>query len=64
LTGAEVKPGELIRLEINFPQETLSLWGHVVYAVTEMGFALRFAFALENDKRVLDGLIESLARTA
>ena len=60
LTSAEVKPGQLIRLEINFPQEVASLWGQVVYAVGEIGFALRFAFGNEADQRKLAGLIESL----
>jgi PilZ domain len=62
LTGAEVKPGELIRLEIKFPQEIRSFWGQVVYAVAEIGFALRFAFANEADKDSLDRLIESMNR--
>jgi hypothetical protein len=60
LTRAEVKPGELIRLEINFPEERTWLWGQVVYAVAEMGFALRFAFGNETDRRVLSALIEGL----
>jgi len=60
LTSAEVKPGQLIRLEISFPQEVASLWGQVVYAVGEIGFALRFAFGDEADKDSLGRLIESL----
>jgi PilZ domain len=58
LTRAGVSPGELIRIEINFTQETISLWGQVVYAVAEMGFALRFMFATEADKNKLGELIE------
>jgi hypothetical protein len=34
----------------------------VVYAVAEIGFALRFAFANEADKDSLDRLIESMNR--
>jgi hypothetical protein len=60
LTSAEVTPGELIRLEINFPQEIASLWGQVVYAPAEIGFALRFAFGVEADQRSLNKLIERL----
>ena len=60
LSGGEVGAGELVRLEIQFPQEIVSLWGEVVYTVAEMGFALRFKFAGEEDKRVLDGLLERL----
>lgn len=62
LTSAEVKQGELIRLEINFPQEIASLWGRVVYAAAEIGFALRFAFADDADRHSLAQLIESLKR--
>ena len=60
LTSAEVKPGELIRLDINFPGETSSVWGHVVYSVSEMGFAVRFAFGNEADERLIDQLMEAL----
>ena len=62
LTSAEVKPGQLIRIGINFPQESASLWAQVVYEIAEMGFALRFAFATEADKDMLNKLIESLHR--
>ena len=60
LTSGEVKPGELIRLEINFPNDTLSLWGQVIYAVAEMGFATRFAFAGEDERLLLERLIKKL----
>ena len=60
LTSAQVRPGELIRLEIDFPQEVASLWGEVVYAVAEIGYALRFEFAAESDKASLIKLIASL----
>jgi PilZ domain len=60
LTSGEVKPGDLIRLEINFPEETVSLWAQVVYAVAEIGFAARFAFGGEDERRFLEGMIKSL----
>jgi len=60
LTGAELKQGELIRLDIDFPPATTSLWGQVVYTVAEMGCALRFGFAAEADQGRLVQLIESL----
>ena len=63
LTSAEVKPGDLIRIEIKFPGEIAPLWGHVAYAVAEIGFALRFAFADDADKESLSQLIESLNRS-
>ncbi len=63
LTSAEVKSGELIRLEINFPQEVASFWGQVVYAVAEIGFAMRFSFTVQADKASLNKLIDSLNRS-
>ena len=62
LTSAEVKSGELIRLEVNFPEEIVTLWGQVVYSVAEIGFALRFSFAAESDKDTLNRSIEGLQR--
>jgi hypothetical protein len=62
LTSAEVKPGQLIRLEISFPQEVAAFWGQVVYAVGEIGFALRFASGNDADKDSLSHLIDSLSR--
>src|SRR5258708_37794278 len=60
LTSGEVEPGELIRLEINFPQKTMSLWGQVIYAVAEIGFATRFAFGDEDERLLLEKLIKKL----
>jgi hypothetical protein len=37
------------------------VWGRVVYAVAEIGFALRFVFGSEDDKRALDRLIATLS---
>jgi hypothetical protein len=59
LTSGEVRSGELIRLEINAPLERASLWGQVVYAVAEIGFAIRFAFG-SDDQNILDELIKGL----
>ena len=60
LTGGEVTTGELVRLELHLPSRIDLVWGQVVYAVAEMGFALRFAFSDEDDRRALDGLVGSL----
>ena len=59
LSGGEVNPGELIRLEIHFPEDLASLWGEVVYSIAEMGFAIRFKFASKSERRALNKLIES-----
>lgn len=54
LTGGEVKAGELIRLEIYSPSgEVLLQWGEVVYSSAEIGFALRFRHANDDEKRSL-----------
>ena len=53
-----MNPGELIGLEIHFPEDMASLWGEVVYSIAEMGFAIRFKFADESEKRALEKLIE------
>jgi len=44
LTGGEVTPGELARLDMRVTDEMLTVWGTVVYAIGEMGFAVRFLF--------------------
>ena len=59
LSGGEVNPGELTRLEIHFPEGLASLWGEVVYRMPEMGFAIRFKFAGAADKQALDKFIDS-----
>jgi hypothetical protein len=61
LSGGEVTTGELIRLQISFRRDVGIVWGRVVYAVAEMGFALRFVFGSEDDRRALDRLIETLS---
>src|SRR5713226_8094901 len=57
LTGGEVTTGELVRLEMHFPGRIDLVWGQVVYAVAEMGFALRFAFNSEGEMRELASLV-------
>ena|GEM_PF-4734770 len=44
MTGGEVTQGELTRLDLRVTDEMLTVWGTVVYAVSEMGFAVRFLF--------------------
>lgn len=61
LTGAEVRQGELIRLEVHSAEEAVSLWGQVVYAIAEMGFALRFVFRSEADQNALQRLIGTVS---
>ena len=51
LTADQVKPNELIRLEIEMPETSVCLWGEVVYKIPEIGFGVRFtgADAAEED---------------
>lgn len=60
LTGGEVSVGELIRMDISFPEEIVCVWGQVVYAVAEIGFALRFNFGNVEEQVALNRLLESL----
>ena len=55
LSAHQVKRGELIRIEIN---ESLLIWGEVIYEIEEMGFGLKFN-ATGEDKERLAGLIEA-----
>ena len=61
LTGGEVTPRELIRLELIADRRT-TLWGQVVYQINEMGFAVRFVFGNEADRRAVSSLIATLER--
>src|SRR6185436_623845 len=60
LSSTELKAGELVRLEIQFPDHLVFAWGQTVYQVAEMGFAVRFVFNEENEERALRRLIEKL----
>ena len=44
LSGGDVTRGELARLDLAVSDEMLTVWGTVVYAIGEMGFAVRFLF--------------------
>ena len=57
LTGGEVVPRELARMDLVLPDQANTLWGNVVYAVAEMGFAVRFVFGSEADKESLERVI-------
>ena len=59
LTPDQVRPKELIRMEIEMPTGgMLYLWGEVVYQVHEMGFALRFTGMTDKEETMLKLLIE------
>jgi hypothetical protein len=50
LSGGEVTPGELARLDLRVTDETLTVWGTVVYVINEMGFAVRFLFGGQEEE--------------
>jgi hypothetical protein len=55
LTAHLVETGELIRLEM---ENSLILWGEVIYQVEEMGFGLRFTAAIGEEGQQLAKLIQ------
>ncbi len=55
LTAHLVETGELIRLEM---ENSLVLWGEVIYQVEEMGFGLRVTSALGEEGQQLAKLIQ------
>jgi len=57
LTGGEVSPPELVRMNIVLPSEMATLWGNVVYVISEMGFAVRFVFDSEADEELVQRVI-------
>src|SRR6185436_8970371 len=50
LSGGTVTPGELARLDLRVSDEMLTVWGTVVYAINEMGFAVRFLFGGQEEE--------------
>ena len=60
LTGGQIEAGELVRLEIHLGDRINLVWGEVVYAIAEMGFALRFAFANVDEELALARVIGSI----
>ncbi len=54
LTGGEVTAGELLRMDLISNDGIATLWGNVVYAINEMGLAIRFVFGSEADKQAVE----------
>jgi len=57
LTGGEVNPRELVCMTTALPFEAVTFWGNVVYALSEMGFAVRFVVGTDADRQSIDKLI-------
>jgi hypothetical protein len=62
LTGGQVQQKELIRLEIDFPgARAACFWSEVVEEAYEIGFAVRFTSATDEDTAVLLSALKTLA---
>ena len=60
LTGGKVEPKELIRLEIELPdQEAVYFWSEVVDEAYEIGFAARFTSSEDDDRARLIAYVQS-----
>src|SRR5258708_6130483 len=58
LSGGEVKPKELLRLEIELPDgEPVYCWGEVVEQANDIGFAVRFNALEEAEQERLANFI-------
>jgi PilZ domain len=64
LTGGKVEPKELIRLEIELPdQEAVYFWSEVVDEAYDIGFAAHFTSSEDDDRARLGAYVRSeLAR--
>ncbi len=62
LSGGDVNAGELIRMQFVLNDEIATLWGQLIYIVNEMGFAVRFVFASDDEQR-LRRLLDDLSRS-
>ena len=59
LTGGEVTAGELLRMDLISAHGIATFWAHVVYAINEMGFAIRFVFGSEADQQAVERIIRN-----
>lgn len=60
LTGGKVEPKELIRLEIELPdQDAVYFWSEVVEESFEIGFAVQFTSAEEDDRLRLGAYVRA-----
>ena len=64
LTPDLVNRGEPVKLEIQLPKGAIRLEGRVVYKIEEMGFAIEFISASEEDRKHLSWLIRAESQMA
>ena len=60
LSGGELNHGELIQMRLILDDEIVTLWGQVIYVVSEMGFAVRFMLTGDDGKH-LRTLLDNLS---
>lgn len=55
LSGGTVENKELVRVELTLPDDTeISVWGEVVDAANEIGFAVQFTSISDDDRERLE----------
>jgi hypothetical protein len=64
LTPDLVKSGETVKIEIQLAKGGINIDGRVVYKIEEMGFAIEFTSASEEDRKRLAWLIRAEAQLA
>ena len=63
LTGGQVQQKELIRLEIDFPSGPACFWSEVVDEAYEIGFAVRFTSADDEDMSMLLDTLKNVPKS-
>jgi PilZ domain len=65
LSGGKVEKKELVWLEIQLPdQNPVHIWGEVVDEATDIGFAVRFNSASDEDEVTLSNFLEQVFQSA
>jgi hypothetical protein len=65
LSGGKVEPKELVRLEIDLPnQDPVYFWAEVVDAAYEIGFAVRFTAIEDDDHKRLREYVDAELKKA
>lgn len=63
LTAGQVQQKELIRLEIDFPNAAaVCFWSEVVDEAYEIGFAVRFTSASDEDMALLQAMLQHYSK--
>ena len=65
LSGGKVEKKELVWLEIQLPdQDPVHIWAEVVDEASEIGFAVRFNSATDEDEQTLSMFLEQVFQSA